>query len=112
MTTVKIVSVITEPIETHLADEGFTTTYGEEPSVRHHVIVKITSDSGFTGIGEACPLPFTADDDPVRIRNEIDSQLAPFLIEKDPFNQDVFRDLTERFPHVGGTARTGVDLAL
>ncbi len=108
----RIASVQTEPIETHLANEGFTTTYGEEPSIRHHVIVKITSDSGITGFGEACPLPFTADDDPVQIRDEIVSQLAPFLIGKDPFNQDVFRELTDKFPAVGGTARTGVDLAL
>ncbi len=108
----KIASVRTEPIETNLADEGFTTTYGEEPSVRHHVIVKITSENGVTGVGEACPLPFTADDDPVKIREEIDGQLAPFLIGKDPFNQDVFRKLTDQFPNVGGTARTGVDLAL
>lgn len=108
----RIKSVKTESIETHLADEGFTTTYGEEPSIRHHVIVKIASDSGITGIGEACPLPFTADDDPVQIRNEIEGQLTPFLIGKDPFNQDVFRELTDTFPDVGGTARTGVDLAL
>jgi L-alanine-DL-glutamate epimerase-like enolase superfamily enzyme len=52
------------------------------------------------------------DDDPVKIRNEIDGQLAPFLIGKDPFNQEVFRELTDQFPNVGGTARTGVDLAL
>jgi len=108
----RIDSVKTEPIETHLAYEGFTTTYGEEPSTRHHVIVKITSDGGITGVGEGCPLPFTEDDDPVQIRKEIDDQLTPFLLGKDPFNQEVFRDLTEKFPNVGGTARTGVDLAL
>ena len=52
----KINSVKTESIETHLADEGFTTTYGEEPSIRHHVIVRKISDSGITGIGEALGL--------------------------------------------------------
>ena len=108
----RITSVRTESIETHLANEGFTTTYGEEPTTRHHVIVKITSENEVTGIGEACPLPFTADDDPVQIRDEIDGQLAPFLIGKDPFDQEVFRELTEQFQSVGGTARTGVDLAL
>jgi len=112
MTSMRIASVRTQPIETHLANEGFTTTYGEEPSIRHHVIVKISSENGVVGVGEACPLPFTADDDPVQIRDEIDNQLAPFLIGKDPFNQEVFRELTDQFPNVGGTARTGVDLAL
>lgn len=108
----KITSVRTETIETHLADEGFTTTYGEEPTIRHHVLVRVISEEGITGVGEACPLPFTVDDDPVQIRAQIDDQLAPFLIGKEPFNQDVFRDLTDQFPQVGGTARTGVDLAL
>jgi len=108
----RIASVTTQPIETHLTDEGFTTTYGKEPSVRHHIIVKISTENRITGVGEACPLPFTADDDPTRIRNEIDGQLAPFLIGKDPFNQDIFRELTSQFPDAGGTARTGVDLAL
>jgi len=108
----RIATVKTEPITTCLANNGFTTTYGEEPSVRNHVIVQITSDSGITGVGEACPLPFTEDDDPVQIRKEIDDQLTQFLLGKDPFNKEVFRDLTEKFPNVGGTARTGVDLAL
>lgn len=108
----KISSVKTETIETHLADEGFATTYGKEPSIRYHVIVRITTDSGFTGIGEACPLPFTADSDPGQVRHEIDIQLTPFLIGKDPFDQDILQELTNQFPVVGGTARTGVDLAL
>jgi L-alanine-DL-glutamate epimerase-like enolase superfamily enzyme len=107
----KIISVSTEHIRTRLAEE-FITTYGEEPTTRHHVIVRVTSDIGVVGIGEACPLPFTADEDPLQIRAEIDNELTPFLIGKDPFNLDVFRDLTDRFPNVGGTARTGVDLAL
>jgi len=112
VTSVRIASVKTQPIETYLADEGFTTTYGKEPLIRHHVIVRISANDGTTGIGEACPLPFTADDDPVRIRSDIDRHLAPFLIGKDPFNQDVFSELTTKFPDLGGTARTGVDIAL
>ena len=108
----KIQSVETEIIETQLADEGFTTTYGEEPTTRHHVIVKIKSDSGTTGVGEGCPLPFTVDDDPVKIREQIDNHLAPFLVGKNPSDQDVYSEITDSFPNVGGTARTGVDLAL
>ena len=108
----RIESIKTEIIETQLADVGFTTTYGEEPTTRHHVIVKIASDSGVTGVGEGCPLPFTVDDDPVRIKEQIDSRLAPFLIGKNPADEEVYSGITDRFPDVGGTARTGVDLAL
>jgi len=108
----KITSVSTELVQTHLEGNEFVTTYGAEPTTRNHIIVKITSDNETTGIGEACPLPFTDDDDPITIRKEIDEQLTPFLIGKNPFNQEVFQDLIEKFPKVGGTARTGVDLAL
>lgn len=108
----KITSVITELIQTHLAGTEFVTTYGAEPTTRDHLIVKITSDNEITGIGEACPLPFTDNEDPSIIRKEIDEQLTPFLIGKNPFNQEVFQELRSKFPKVGGTARTGVDLAL
>jgi L-alanine-DL-glutamate epimerase-like enolase superfamily enzyme len=54
----RITSVETEKIVTHLRDEGFSTTYGEEPSTRHQIIVRVTSETGHIGTGEACPLPF------------------------------------------------------
>ncbi len=108
----RITAVETELIVTHLADEGFTTTYGEEPTTRHHIIVRVTSETGMTGVGEACPLPFTHDDDPMKIRSEIDDQLGPYLVGKNPLDQEVYIQVTEQFPKVGGTARTGVDLAL
>ncbi|MFW9925600.1 MAG: mandelate racemase/muconate lactonizing enzyme family protein [Candidatus Thorarchaeota archaeon] len=108
----KIVSVKTEQIQTMLAGNDFITTYGKEPTTRYHVIVRIESDNGVFGTGEACPLPFTEDDDPIQIQNQIDNQLGPFLIDRDPFDKGVLEDLTNQFPDVGGTARAGVDLAL
>ena len=108
----RIKSIETEIIATQLADEGFTTTYGQEPTTRHHVIVKITSDSGVIGVGEGCPLPFTDDDDPVKINELIENQQPPFVIGKNPSNEEIYAGITDRFPKVGGTARTGVDLAL
>jgi L-alanine-DL-glutamate epimerase-like enolase superfamily enzyme len=108
----RIESVTTEHIHTHLAGDDFVTTYGKEPTIRHHIIVKIKSIDGLVGIGEACPLPFTLDDDPGRIRHEIEDVLTPFLIGKDALDPIVFAELTSRFPNLGGTARTGVDLAL
>ena len=108
----KISSVKTEIIETNLADVGFTTTYGEEPTTRHHVIVRIASDTDVKGVGEGCPLPFTVDDDPIKIKEQIDKHLAPFIVGKNPSDIEVYSGITDHFPHVGGTARTGVDLAL
>ena len=64
------------------------------------MIVKIESDNEIVGIGEACPLPFTEDDDPIKIREQIDDQLAPFLIDKDPFDREVLHELTGQFPEL------------
>ncbi len=108
----RIESIIAEHIQTHLAGDDFITTYGKEPTTRHHIIVKIKSNDGYVGIGEACPLPFTHDDNPTKIRHEIENQLTPYLIGKDVSESVIFEELTRKFPNVGGTARTGVDLAL
>ncbi len=104
-------SVRTRLVQTHLASE-FATTYGSEPTIRHHVIVWITSDNGIRGIGEACPLPFTADDDFNQIKRVIDQDLGPCLIGKDPFAFDFLNQELDDFPQAGGTARAGVDIAL
>ncbi|MFX1332632.1 MAG: mandelate racemase/muconate lactonizing enzyme family protein [Promethearchaeota archaeon] len=106
-----IASFRTELVQTHLASE-FVTTYGSEPTTRHHVIVWISADNGITGIGEACPLPFTADDDFNHIKRVIDQDLGPSLIGMDPFDFDLLNRCLEDFPHAGGTARAGVDIAL
>ncbi|MHA2118793.1 MAG: hypothetical protein ACW98J_07725, partial [Candidatus Thorarchaeota archaeon] len=106
-----ISSVRTRLVQTHLASD-FATTYGSEPTIRHHVIVWITADNGVTGIGEACPLPFTADDDFNHIKRVIDEDLGPSLIGKNPFDFDLLDKELDGYPLAGGTARTGVDIAL
>jgi L-alanine-DL-glutamate epimerase-like enolase superfamily enzyme len=76
------------------------------------VIVWVTADTGVTGIGEACPLPFTADDDFNHIKRVIDQDLGPSLIGMDPFDFPLLNKNLAEFPHAGGTARAGVDIAL
>jgi L-alanine-DL-glutamate epimerase-like enolase superfamily enzyme len=76
------------------------------------VIVWIKSDKGVTGIGEACPLPFTADDDFNHIKRVIDRDLRPSLIGKDPSDFDALNEELDGYAVVGGTARAGVDIAL
>jgi L-alanine-DL-glutamate epimerase-like enolase superfamily enzyme len=76
------------------------------------VIVWITADNGVTGIGEACPLPFTADDDFNHIKLVIDQELGPSLIGRDPFDFDLLDKDLDGYPLAGGTARAGVDIAL
>jgi L-alanine-DL-glutamate epimerase-like enolase superfamily enzyme len=106
-----ITSVRTQLVQTHLATD-FVTTYGSEPTVRHHVIVWITSENGVTGMGEACPLTFTADDDFNHIKRVIDQDLGPSLIGKDPSDITLLDQELDGYPLAGGTARAGVDIAL
>ena len=101
----------TRLVQTHLASE-FVTTYGSEPTTRHHVMVWITADNGITGIGEACPLRFTADDDFNHIKRVIDQDLGPSLIGLNPFDFDLIDENLDEYPLAGGTARAGVDIAL
>ncbi|MFW9803769.1 MAG: mandelate racemase/muconate lactonizing enzyme family protein [Candidatus Thorarchaeota archaeon] len=108
---VSIASFRTRLVRTHLAGE-FVTTYGSEPTTRHHVMVWITADNGITGIGEACPLPFTADDDFNHIKRVIDQDLGPSMIGKNPFDFDLLNENLDEYPLAGGTARAGVDIAL
>jgi L-alanine-DL-glutamate epimerase-like enolase superfamily enzyme len=75
------------------------------------VIVWIRAD-GVTGIGEACPLPFTADDDFNHIKRVIDENLGPSLIGKNPFDFDLLDKKLDGFPLAGGTERARVDIAL
>jgi L-alanine-DL-glutamate epimerase-like enolase superfamily enzyme len=103
-------SVRTRLVQTHLASD-FMTTYGSEPTIRHHVIVWITAD-GVTGIGEACPLPFTADDDFNQIKRVIDQDLGPTLVGENLFDLDYLDEKLNQYPLAGGTARAGIDIAL
>ncbi|UCE10857.1 MAG: hypothetical protein JSW61_02720 [Candidatus Thorarchaeota archaeon] len=108
----RIVSVSTEIARTRLVNEDFVTTYGREPVVRFHVIVRVKSDTGIIGIGEACPLPFTPDDDHERIRHAIDNDLGPLLVGEDPFDLGAIHGKMNRIPLPGKTALAGIDIAV
>ncbi|MHA1961995.1 MAG: mandelate racemase/muconate lactonizing enzyme family protein [Candidatus Thorarchaeota archaeon] len=108
----RIASVSTEIIQTVLANSDFVTTYGREPTERYHVIVRVTSRAGTVGIGEACPLPFTPDEDHERIRDAIDNELGPLLIGEDPFDLETIHRKMSGVPLPGNTALAGVDIAV
>jgi hypothetical protein len=72
-------------------------------------MVCVSADNGITGIGEACPLPFTADDDFNYIKRVIDQDLGPSLIGKGPFDFDLLNKYLEEFPHEIGTSELADD---
>jgi o-succinylbenzoate synthase len=108
----KIVEVKTEYLTTKLTDEDFVTTYGTEPSVKTHVMVKITSNDGISGLGESCPLPDFSGETPETIKLMIDKYYSHILFEKDPFDLEfVHQELDRHFPK-NNSAKAAIDMAL
>ena len=85
---------------------------GHEPEiVLSNVIVKIHTDEGITGIGEAA----CDTEEPVRnVKNMIDRYMAPVLLGKDPMDWEFLIDSVSWDSDRGATrfATSGVDLAL
>ncbi|MFX0113669.1 MAG: mandelate racemase/muconate lactonizing enzyme family protein [Candidatus Hodarchaeota archaeon] len=108
----KIAAIETKILETHLVDTDFMTTYGIESFVKPHVMVKITSDSGISGIGEACPLPDYSGETHDTIKLMIDKYYAPLLINNNPFDLEIIHNgLNSHYP-ANHAAKAAIDMAL
>lgn len=108
----KITSIHTELLKTGLIDDEFITTYGAEPPTKYHVMSKITSDAGLSGIGEACPLPDFSGETYDTIKLMIDKYYAPLLIGKDPFDLElIHHELDSHYP-ANNAAIAAIDMAL
>lgn len=109
---IKIVTIKTKLLQTRLTDEAFITTYGKEPVLKSHVMVKITSDNEVSGIGEACPLPNFTGETHDTINEMINKYYAPFLIGKNPFDLElIHREMDYKYP-ANNTAKAAIDMAL
>ncbi len=80
--------------------------------VSQNVILKIRTEEGLVGYGEACPVPaFTAETQKSVVDN-LNQMVAPLLVGKNPLDREPLIRLLERFlPHCPFTL-TAVDLAL
>ncbi|MBT3272965.1 MAG: mandelate racemase/muconate lactonizing enzyme family protein [Spirochaetales bacterium] len=91
--------------------KGGKQTNEDETILLSNVIVKIHTDEGITGIGEAaCDTT-----EPVHgVKNMIDRYMAPRLIGQDPMDWEFLIDLVSWDSERGGTrfATSGIDLAL
>ncbi len=107
----KISSVKTEVLKTHLVDD-FVTTYGKEPEVKYHVMIKITSDEEVSGIGEASPLPdLTGETHPV-ITDAIERLFCPVLIGSDPFDLEMIHHKMDCIHKENNASKAAIDMAL
>ena len=95
----KISQVKTTILETHSSDTDFVTSYGPEPTIKYHVMVKISSNEDISGFGEASPLPdFTGETYDI-IQSMIDKYYSPILIGKDPFDLElIHHEMNYKYP--------------
>ena len=108
----RIKGIKTEILEISLIDEDFRTVYGVEPSIKQHIMVRIESDDGFSGYGEACPLPDFSGETYDVIKLMIDKYYSPSLIDKNPFEiEAIHKKLDSKYP-ANNTAKAAIDIAL
>lgn len=90
----------------------FKTTYGEMTPHQSHLIVKITSNTGVTGIGEASPLPFFTGETAEMMKMAVEKELSPAIIGKSIFAlREIHRIMNLCLGFAFG-AKSAVDMAL
>lgn len=99
------VRIVWEPTSARL-----TTSYGEAPAERPHVIVELRTDDGTVGWGEASPLEqFTGETvDSIKVMLEI--RLLPLVVGQDPFAIAAIHARLDSLPH-NPSARSALDMA-
>ena len=108
----KINQVKTTILETHSSDTDFVTSYGPEPTIKYHVMVKIVSNEDVSGFGEASPLPDFSGETHDIIQSMIDKYYSPILIGKDPFDLElIHHEMNYKYP-ANHASKAAIDMAL
>jgi L-alanine-DL-glutamate epimerase-like enolase superfamily enzyme len=76
-----------------------------------HVLVRIHTDDGITGVAEAPPRPTIYGESVASIKFAIDKWFGPAIIGMEPFAIEKMWDKFHRFP-VNNTAKGAIDIAL
>ena len=76
-----------------------------------HVLVRIHTDEGVTGVADAPPRPYTYGETQVSIKNVVEEVFAPQLIGLDPFDREKAHAVMRRTIH-NQVAKGTVDIAL
>ncbi|KIL48484.1 mandelate racemase/muconate lactonizing enzyme family protein [Jeotgalibacillus soli] len=91
---------------------SFKTSYGDFPSYQSHLIVRITTDTGLTGLGEASELPFFTGETAETMKLLVEKNLAQAIIGKPIYS---LKDLHHIMGNVVGQAtgaKSAIDMAL
>jgi len=82
-----------------------------EVHAAQHILLKIYTDEGITGIADAPPRPYTYGETQVSIKNIIEEVFAPQIIGLDPFDREKVRAIMHRTIN-NQVAKGTVDIAL
>ncbi|MEH7482309.1 dipeptide epimerase [Neobacillus drentensis] len=91
---------------------NFKTTYGELPPYQSHLIVRITTDTGLTGLGEASELPFFTGETAETMKVLVEKKLGPAIVGKPIYS---LRNIHHTMGMVLGNAtgaKSAIDMAL
>ncbi|MFZ5631665.1 MAG: mandelate racemase/muconate lactonizing enzyme family protein [Bacillota bacterium] len=95
----------------HTAFKGsFRTTYGTIDA-QPHVFVKMVSDSGQVGWGEASPLPFFTGELAETIETSINNCLGPAITDYDPFDLEAIHQIMDLKLARATSAKSAIDMA-
>ncbi len=100
-------SIIERPTSNRL-----TTSYGDAPEVRPHVIVEIAADSGPVGLGEASPLPEFTGETAQSILAVLRETYLEALAGRDATQAGAIMVELERLRPGNPSAKAAIDLAL
>ncbi|MDQ1005501.1 L-alanine-DL-glutamate epimerase-like enolase superfamily enzyme [Neobacillus niacini] len=90
----------------------FKMTYGEMPPYQSHLIVRITTNTGLTGLGEASELPFFTGETVETMKVLVEKKLGPAIIGKLVYS---LRDIHHAMGIILGNAtgaKSAIDMAL
>lgn len=99
-------AIITRP-----ASSVLTTSYGEAATSRPHVMVRLTTEDGRVGYGEASPLPAFTGETAESILVLLRSRFLPPLIGQAVYDTGLIHQELDRLPH-NTAAKCAIDLAL
>ncbi len=85
---------------------------GGETTVCEHAIVKITTDDGTIGLGEAATMPSYSDETHTDVETVLKEKLIPAVIGFNPLDINSIMDLLDRTVIGSNFAKAAIDLAL
>lgn len=88
------------------------TSYGIAKEILPHAIVRIQTDDGHAGLGEASPLPFFTGETAASIKLQLDQVFLPALVGRDPFDHDEIMAALDQLLPENRSAKCAVDMAL